>query len=67
MTRKITNPDRQHEVAWGIRVPKDPATMNAEELEDTIYSIADYASRVLLENRALLKIVKDAINNGKQD
>lgn len=67
MTRHTTNPDRQHEIAWGIRVSKDPADMNAEELENTIYSIADYASRVLLENRALLKIVRDAINKGKKD
>lgn len=66
MTRHTTDPDRQHELAWGIRIAKDPANMTPDETEDALYSVAEYASRVLLENRALTKIVRDAINVGKK-
>lgn len=66
MTRRTTDPDRQHEIAWGIRVAKDPTDMTRDDIEDALYSVAEYASRVLLENRALMKIVRDVVNTGKK-
>ena len=58
--------DRQHEISWGIRVARDPADMTRAELEDALYSVADYASRRLSESMALKDIISKSITK-KED
>lgn len=57
------NPQRQFELAWGIRVAKDPHDMTRPELEDALYSVADYASRRLAEAGTLKNILRNAISS----
>ncbi|SDS33250.1 hypothetical protein SAMN04489752_1480 [Brevibacterium siliguriense] len=58
--------DRQHEISWGVRVNKPPHDMTREELEDALYSVADYASRRLSECVALKDIISKSITK-KED
>lgn len=60
------NPDRQFELAWGIRVARDPADMTRAEIEDALYSVADYASRRLAEAGTLKRVLQAAITK-KED
>ena len=55
------NPERQFELAWGVHVAKDPQRMTREEIEDSLYSVAEFASRRLSEARTLRNILNDAI------
>lgn len=61
MTERTMPKDRLFELAWGVRCPKDPHDMTREELEDTIYSVADYASRKLSEVASLKSVIRNAI------
>jgi len=53
--------DRQHEISWGVRVNKPPSDMTREEIEDALYSVADYASRRLSEAVALRDIISKSM------
>lgn len=55
--------DRMFELAWGVRCSKDPHDMTREELEDTLYGVADYASRKLSEVTSLKSVIRNAITN----
>lgn len=53
--------DRQHEISWGVRVGKPPSDMTRDELEDALYSVADYASRRLSEVVSLKDIISQSM------
>lgn len=59
--------ERVFELAWGIRVARDPADMTRAEIEDALYSVADYASRRLAEAGTLKRVLQAAINPKKED
>lgn len=54
----MSNDPRSFELAYGMRVAKDPLDMSNQELIDSLYDIASFGSSKLIEARALSNILQ---------
>lgn len=54
----MSNDPRSFELAYGMRVAKDPLDMSNQELIDALYDIASFGSSKLIEARALSNILQ---------
>lgn len=53
--------ERNHTLAWGVRVSRPPEDMTRTEIEDAIHDIAEFASRTIVENRMLKGLIADRL------
>jgi hypothetical protein len=60
----MTNNDRTFTLAYGVKLPRDPDTLNRDELMDELYSVAEFASSKIAENRALQNILARHMERG---
>lgn len=61
----MSNDPRSFELAYGMRVAKDPLDMSNQELIDSLYDIASFGSSKLIEARALKGLIADRLE-GRQ-
>jgi hypothetical protein len=60
----MTNNDRTFTLAYGVKLSRDPDTLNRDELMDELYSVAEFASSKIAENRALQNILARHMERG---
>ena len=58
--------ERNHEIARGIRVHKQPDRMTRIEAIMALEDVADYASRLLMEKRTLERVIKNSMNRNHE-
>ena len=56
--------NRKFKIAHGVRISADPDTMNRDTLIDTIEDLADYASSLQTQIRALRAVLHTAMKKG---
>ena len=60
----IDHKDRNYKIAHGVRISADPDTMSRDALIDTIEDLADYASSLQTQIRALRAVLHTAMKKG---
>ena len=51
------NHERPFTLAYGVRLKRDPEQLSRDDLLDELYSLAEFASTKIIENRALQSII----------
>ena len=64
MNPKANSIARNFELAYGVRVSKDPLDMTNTQLIDALYDVASFASSKLTEARTLQNIVARHMERG---
>lgn len=64
MHPKANSIARSFELAYGVRVSKDPLDMSNAQLIDALYDVAGFASARLTEARTLNRIISDRLERG---
>lgn len=54
-------PNRDYELAWGVRIEKAPEDMNREELIAALDQVGGFASRKLNEVMILRTVIKESM------
>ncbi|MFT9771817.1 hypothetical protein ACMZ29_04130 [Brevibacterium casei] len=52
---------RTFQIAYGIKVLKDPEEMTRSQLIEALYSVAEYGSAKLIESRSLHNVIVEAL------
>ena len=59
--------DRVYQISPGVRIKSSPEGMDRATLIETIEDLADYASTLQVQIRALRSVLQHAINPKKED
>ena len=51
--------ERNYEIVKGVKVRCDPIDMSRDELEDTLFSVAQFASQKLYESITLRRMIEN--------
>ena len=60
----IDRNNRKYQIAHGVRIPDNPDSMDRDTLIDTIEDLADYASSLQAQIRALRAVIHTAVKKG---
>ena len=63
----IDHKDRNYKISPGVRIKSSPESMDRDTLIETIEDLADYASTLQVQIRALRSVLQHAINPKKED
>lgn len=63
----IDHKDRNYKISPGVRIKSSPEGMDRATLVETIEDLADYASTLQVQIRALRSVLQHAINPKKED
>lgn len=59
--------DRPYSLAYGVKLKRDPDTLDRDELLDELYSLAEFTSTKIIENRALQGIIARRFERGTDE
>ncbi|SMY03747.1 hypothetical protein BSP239C_03606 [Brevibacterium sp. 239c] len=57
-------PEREFEIARGVRISADPDTLSKSAVIDELYELGNYASSLQIQMRALRSVLQHAIKKG---
>ena len=60
----IDHKDRNYKISPGVRIKSSPESMDRETLIETIEDLADYASTLQVQIRALRAVIHTALKKG---
>ena len=61
------NGPRTYTLAYGVKLSRDPDTLGRDELVDELFSLAEFASSKIAENRALQNILTRHMERGRDE